>query len=76
VVTVIGLQVGTLLGGAVLAETIFAWPGMGRLLIQAISQRDYPLVQGIVMVTALAVSVINLAVDLLYGAINPRVRYG
>jgi peptide/nickel transport system permease protein len=76
VVTVIGLQVGTLLGGAVLAETIFAWPGMGRLLIQAISQRDYPLVQGIVMVTALAVSLINLAVDLLYGAINPRVRYG
>jgi ABC-type dipeptide/oligopeptide/nickel transport system permease component len=76
VVTVIGLQVGTLLGGAVLAETIFAWPGLGRLLIQAISQRDYPLVQGIVMVTALAVSVINLAVDLLYGAINPRVRYG
>jgi len=76
VVTVIGLQVGTLLGGAVLAETIFAWPGIGRLLIQAISQRDYPLVQGIVMVTALAVSVINLVVDLLYGAINPRVRYG
>jgi peptide/nickel transport system permease protein len=76
VVTVIGLQVGTLLGGAVLAETIFAWPGLGRLLIQAISQRDYPLVQGIVMVTALAVSLINLVVDLLYGAINPRVRYG
>jgi peptide/nickel transport system permease protein len=76
VVTVIGIQVGTLLGGAVLAETMFAWPGMGRLLIQAISQRDYPLVQGIVLVTALAVSVINLAVDLLYGAINPRVRYG
>ena len=76
VVTVIGLQVGTLLGGAVIAETIFAWPGIGRLLIQAISQRDYPLVQGIVMVTALVVSLINLVVDLLYGAINPRVRYG
>jgi peptide/nickel transport system permease protein len=76
VVTVIGLQVGTLLGGAVLAETIFAWPGIGRLLIQAISQRDYPLVQGVVMLTALAVSLINLTVDLLYGAINPRVRYG
>ena len=69
-------QVGTLLGGAVLAETIFAWPGMGRLLIQAISQRDYPLVQGIVMVTALAVSIINVIVDLLYATINPRVRYG
>jgi peptide/nickel transport system permease protein len=76
VITVIGLQVGTLLGGAVLAETIFAWPGMGRMLIQAISQRDYPLVQGIVLVTALVVCVINLVVDLLYAAINPRVRYG
>jgi peptide/nickel transport system permease protein len=76
VVTVVGLQVGTLLGGAVLAETIFAWPGIGRLLIQAISQRDYPLVQGIVMLTAMAVSLINLIVDLLYGVINPRVRYG
>src|SRR5215471_18597260 len=76
VVTVIGLQVGTLLGGAVLAETILAWPGIGRLLIQAISQRDYPLVQGIVLVTALVVCVINLVVDVLYVAINPRVRYG
>jgi peptide/nickel transport system permease protein len=76
VVTVIGLQVGTLLGGAVIAETIFAWPGIGRLLIQAINQRDYPLVQGIVLLTALVVSLINLLVDLVYGAINPRVRYG
>jgi peptide/nickel transport system permease protein len=76
VVTVIGLQVGTLLGGAILAEAIFAWPGIGRLLIQAISQRDYPLVQGIVLLTAFVVSLINLVVDLLYGAINPRVRYG
>jgi peptide/nickel transport system permease protein len=76
VVTVIGLQVGTLLGGAVIAETIFAWPGMGRLLIQAINQRDYPLVQGIVLVAALVVSLINLLVDLLYATLNPRVRYG
>jgi peptide/nickel transport system permease protein len=76
VVTVIGIQMGTLLGGAVLVETIFAWPGIGRLLIGAISQRDYPLVQGIVMITALIVSLINLGVDLLYGVINPRVRYG
>ena len=76
VVTVVGLQVGTLLGGAIIAETIFAWPGIGRQLIQAISQRDYPLVQGIVLLTALAVSLINLLVDLAYGAINPRVRYG
>ena len=64
------------LGGAILAETIFAWPGVGRLLLQSINQRDYPLVQGIVLVTALLVSLINLVVDLLYGAINPRVRYG
>jgi peptide/nickel transport system permease protein len=76
VVTVIGLQVGTLLGGAIIAEIIFAWPGIGRLLIQAINQRDYPLVQGIVLLTALVVSAINLIVDLLYGTINPRVRYG
>jgi len=76
VVTVIGLQVGTLLGGAIIAETIFAWPGIGRLLIQAINQRDYPLVQGVVLLTAVIVSLINLTVDLLYGAINPRVRYG
>jgi peptide/nickel transport system permease protein len=76
VVTVIGLQVGTLLGGAIIAETIFAWPGIGRLLIQAINQRDYPLVQGIVLLTAVVISLINLSVDLLYGAINPRVRYG
>jgi peptide/nickel transport system permease protein len=76
VITVIGLQVGTLLGGAIIAETIFAWPGVGRLLIQAINQRDYPLVQGIVLLTALVISLINLSVDLLYGAINPRVRYG
>jgi ABC-type dipeptide/oligopeptide/nickel transport system permease component len=76
VVTVIGLQVGTLLGGAIIAETIFAWPGVGRLLIQAINQRDYPLVQGVVLLTAVVVSLLNLIVDLLYGAINPRVRYG
>ena len=76
VVTVIGLQVGALLGGAILAESIFAWPGIGRLLLQAINQRDYPLVQGIVLITALVVSLINLGVDLLYGVINPRVRYG
>lgn len=76
VVTVVGLQVGVLLGGAVITETIFAWPGLGRLLINAISQRDYPLVQGIVFITVLIVSLINLLVDLLYGWLNPRVDHG
>lgn len=76
VVTVVGLQVGVLLGGAVITETIFAWPGLGRLLINAISQRDYPLIQGIVFVAALIVSLINLLVDLLYAWLNPRVGYG
>ena len=76
VVTVVGLQVGALLGGAVITETIFAWPGLGRLLINAISQRDYPLVQGIVFTAALIVSLINLAVDLLYAWLNPRVGHG
>ncbi len=76
VVTVVGLQVGVLLGGAVITETIFAWPGLGRLLINAISQRDYPLIQGVVFVTVLMVSLINLAVDLLYAWLNPRVGHG
>ncbi len=75
VVTVMGLQVGVLLGGAVIAETIFAWPGLGRLLISAINTRDYPLVQGLVFATALLVSAINLLVDLLYAWLNPRVHY-
>ncbi len=73
VVTMLGLQMGVLLGGAVIAETIFAWPGIGRLLINAISQRDYPLVQGLVIVIAFMVCLVNLAVDLLYGWLNPRV---
>ena len=74
-VTVIGLQVGTLLGGAVLAETIFAWPGIGRLLIQAISQRDYPLVQGTILFIALLFMLTNLVTDLLYAYLDPRVKY-
>lgn len=73
VVTVLGLQMGVLLGGAVIAETIFAWPGIGRLLIGAINQRDYPLVQALVFIIALLVSVVNLLVDLLYVWLNPRV---
>src|SRR5690606_21801668 len=76
VVTVIGLQFGELLGGAILTETVFAWPGLGRLLVDSIFARDYPTVQGLVIVFALLVALVNLAVDLRYGAIDPRVRYG
>jgi peptide/nickel transport system permease protein len=74
VVTVLGDQFGRLLGGAILTETVFAWPGMGRYLIESISQRDYPAVQGAILVFAAAVVVINLLVDLSYGVIDPRVR--
>src|SRR5207253_5117746 len=75
VVTVIGLQVGTLLGGAILAETIFAWPGVGRLLIQAINQRDYPLVQGCILFISVTYVAMNLITDLTYGFLDPRIRF-
>jgi peptide/nickel transport system permease protein len=74
VVTLIGLQFGTLLGGAVVTETIFAWPGVGRLAVQSIFVRDYPVVQAGVFVLALTFVVINLVVDLLYGVLDPRIR--
>lgn len=76
VITVIGLQFGELLGGAILTETVFAWPGLGRLLVASIFARDYPTVQGLVIVFALLFALVNLAVDLFYGVIDPRVRYG
>ncbi len=72
--SVIGLRFGALLGGAVLTETIFAWPGLGQLAVTAISQRDIPLVQGIILVFALMFSLLNLGVDLLNGALDPRIR--
>ena len=75
VITVIGLQVGTLLAGAVLTETIFSWPGIGKWLIDAISRRDYPVVQGGVLLVASLIIVVNLLVDVLYGVINPRIRH-
>lgn len=74
VVTLIGLQFGTLLGGAVVTETIFAWPGVGRLAVQSIFVRDYPVVQAGVLVLALTFVAINLFVDLLYGTLDPRIR--
>ncbi len=76
VITVIGLNVGSLLGGAILTETIFAWPGVGRLVVDAIFARDYPVVQGVVLVIALVFVLVNLIVDLSYGYLDPRIRYG
>ena len=74
VVTVVGLQFGTLLTGAIITETIFAWPGLGRLIIQAIQLRDYPLVQGGVLAIALSYVLVNLLTDLTYAALDPRIR--
>lgn len=76
VITVVGLQFGELLGGAILTETVFGWPGLGRLLVDSIFARDYPVVQGLVIVFALLFALVNLVVDLLYSVVNPRVRYG
>ena len=73
VVTTIGLQVGTLLAGAILTETIFAWPGIGKWLVEAIHRRDYPSVQGGILMTATIIIGVNLIVDVLYGVINPRI---
>jgi len=75
VVTVIGLQVGTLLAGAILTETIFSWPGIGKWLVGAIQRRDYPVVQGGILLSATIIIIVNLVVDLLYGVINPRIRH-
>ena len=76
VMSVIGMRFGALLGGAVITETIFAWPGLGQLTIAAISQRDLPLIQGIVLTFGLIFATVNLVVDLLYAAVDPRVRLG
>ena len=74
VVTVIGLQVGTLLGGAILTETIFSWPGIGHWLIESIQRRDYPVLQGGTLLVASLVMLVNLGVDLTYGFLDPRIR--
>ncbi len=75
VITVVGLQMGTLLSGAVLTESVFAWPGIGRLLVEGILTRDYPIVQAAVLVVALAFVLVNLVVDLLYAVVDPRIHY-
>jgi ABC-type dipeptide/oligopeptide/nickel transport system permease component len=75
VITVIGLQFGALLGGAVVTETVFGWPGVGRLLVDSIFFRDYPVVQGLVLMFGTTFVVINLLVDLLYAYVDPRIHY-
>jgi peptide/nickel transport system permease protein len=75
IVTVVGVQAGYLLGGAVLTETVFAWPGVGTLVVQGILARDIPLVQGGVLVIALSFVLVNLAVDALYAWLDPRIKY-
>lgn len=75
VLTIIGIQFGSLLGGAVLTEFVFAWPGIGRLLVDSIFARDFPVVQGIILVFALMFIIVNLVVDILYSVVNPKIRY-
>jgi dipeptide transport system permease protein len=76
VITVIGLQVGLLMTGAILTETVFSWPGVGKWLVESIRRRDYPVLQGGVLLVASIVMLVNLLVDVLYGLINPRIRHG
>jgi len=75
VITVVGLELGTLLSGSIIVETVFAWPGSGSLLITALNARDYPLVTGVVMTYTLAFVSINLIIDVLYAVVDPRIRY-
>jgi peptide/nickel transport system permease protein len=76
VITIVGLQFGGLLAGSIITETIFAWPGIGRLTVQAIQTRDYPLVQGCILVIATAYVLVNFVTDLLYSLADPRIAYG
>jgi peptide/nickel transport system permease protein len=74
VITIIGLQFGSLLAGTIITESIFSWPGIGRLAVQAISARDYPLLQGCILVIALSYVAVNLLTDFVYAIVDPRVR--
>lgn len=76
IITVVGLQVGTLFSGAVVTETVFTWPGIGRLAMEAISSRDFPVVQAVVVISSALFVLVNVLTDVLYGIIDPRVRYG
>jgi peptide/nickel transport system permease protein len=75
IITVVGLQFGLLLGGAVLTETVFAWPGIGRLIVDSILARDYPMIQGVILIFGLLYILVNLLVDLIYAYVDPRIRY-
>src|SRR3984957_8556529 len=74
VITIVGLQFGSLLAGTIVTETIFSWPGIGRLAVQAISARDYPLLQGCILIIAVSYVAVNLLTDLVYAIVDPRVR--
>lgn len=75
IVTILGLRFGVLLGGAVLTETVFSWPGVGRLMVDSILSRDYPMVQGAVLLLALCFVLINLLVDIIYAFLDPRIQF-
>lgn len=75
VITILGLQVGFLLGGAVVTETVFAWPGIGRLIVNSITQRDFPIIQAGTLMLAIIFALVNLLVDMSYGFLNPKIRY-
>ncbi len=75
VVTVIGIQLGSLMGGAILTETVFSWPGIGKWVFDAISGRDYPIVQSVTLLIAIIFVLVNLIVDISYAFLNPRIRY-
>jgi ABC-type dipeptide/oligopeptide/nickel transport system permease component len=76
ILTVLGLQVGALIAGSVVVETVFAWPGVGRLIVRAVQQRDFPVLQLAVVVVAGSVVLVNYVVDLLYAVVDPRVQHG
>ena len=75
IVTAVGIEFGTLLSGAIITENIFAWPGIGRLAVQGVLDRDFPVVEGVVLVTATIFVLINVLVDVMYAALDPRIRY-
>jgi peptide/nickel transport system permease protein len=75
IITIVGVQLATLLGGVIVVEVVFAWPGLGRLTLDAVSARDYPVLQGAVLLFAALFLLVNLLVDLLYAAVDPRIRY-